>query len=177
MNQSMRAPLCQSVARNTVLLAVSLALAMLLRLAPACPVRYLGVEVRAAVLAAPLCLRISELALVTDAQDSHSVQLGRESVQSHKPGFASGYHEFPQAVLDHTPYQRVVGENGDSLLNRLHLITRKLQIVVRIEVEDALEVPERARRKTYLRQGLGLGRRAVLPCARALMYRNTSSAA
>jgi hypothetical protein len=27
-----------------------------------------------------------------------------------------------------------------------------------------------------LRQDLGLGRRAVLPCARALMYRNTSSA-
>jgi len=113
---------------------------------------------------------------MTNAQDSHLVQLGRESVQSHKAGLASGYHEFPQAMLDQRSYQGVVGENGDSLLNRLHLIARKFQIVVRVEVEDTLEVLECTCRKAYLRQGLGLGRRAVLPCARALMYRNTSSA-
>jgi hypothetical protein len=124
-----------------------------------------------------LPLGIPKLTLMTDTQDSHLVQPGRESVQGDESGLASRDHELPQAVFNQTPDQRMMAQNGDSLVDCRRLSARKLPILFCVEIENAFEVLERAVRQAYFRQRLGLGRRAALPCARAAMYRNTSSAA
>ena len=116
-----------------------------------------------------LCLRIPQLALMTDAQNSHKVALRREAVKSDETRFASRDNELPQAVLDQAPYKRMFSENGDRLVDRMDLPRCELRIVLGVEVEYALEILERARGEAYLRQDLGLGRRAGLPSARAVM--------
>ena len=63
--------------------------------------------------------------------------------------------------------QRVICKDLDRLLYGLDLSDRQFWVALSIELENALEVCQRAPGERYFGQTLGLGRRARLPSARA----------
>ena len=104
-----------------------------------------------------------------DAQNSNGFECRREPIESDKPGLAARNDQLPQTVFGKAPYQRVSAQDLERLLDASHLGRSKLRIVFGIKGEDAFEIFQRARRERYFRQAFGLGRRARLPSARAVM--------
>ena len=70
-------------------------------------------------------------------------------------------------MLGKSSDQRVVCKDLDGLLYRIDLGDRQLRVALSIELENPLEVCQRAPGECYLGQTFGFGRRARLPSARA----------
>lgn len=102
-------------------------------------------------------------------QHRHDIGASREPIQRNKPRLAARNHELAKSVLHRPPNERVMAEDRDGLADRVDLSTREIAVVVRVEIEDALEVLESSPRESYFRHDFGVGRRARFPAARAVM--------
>ena len=112
--------------------------------------------------------RIRELALVTDPQDANHVTLQREPAEGDKSGLASGDDQLPQTILGRATDERVIGQAHHCAADGCDLGSGECRVILCIEFECALQVPQSTGGERYLRQDLGLGRLARLPSARAV---------
>ncbi len=116
------------------------------------------------------------LALMANGQHQDLFQAGFVPVERNVAGLASRQNELAAAARPRTSYERVAGQDLYPRTDRLHRVEGKGRVGGSKELEDALQVRQRARGERYFRNATDLGRCTFSPRASFSMYSNTASA-
>jgi len=113
-----------------------------------------------------LILVVTRFTLVSNSQDQDDIFGGQPAVLGNVAVATAREDKFPPALLGLTTQQRVIRQQFERAAHANHLLSGSRRILFGDEIEEALQIRQRAFAYFDARHARPLGRRAFVPATR-----------